>query len=450
MRLWKLWFQLSGRVSRRDYLLSGIALVALKYALDVALVYATARQLWTPLDYLNPLISARKQASGEAPSWTLLSMGAFAIPFLWIGVSMTLRRCVDAGLSPWFALAFFLPLLNWLWMAALCLLATSPRVALPSRAEATAPEDAVRAALVGTAAGLGVALVMGALHLGLLKSYGAAMFLGTPFTMSSVAGFLFNRRTARSPGATVNVALLTLLLAAGGMLVFAFEGGVCLLMAAPLVIAVGALGGLLGRAIALHHTSSWLSAGSALLLLPLGATLEARLPQQPALREVASSVEIDAPPALVWPHVLQFRELTSAPELIFRMGIAYPVRARIEGQGVGAVRRCEFSTGAFVEPITAWEAPTRLAFEVTAQPPPLREWSPYGDVQPPHLAATLQSKRGEFRLVALPGGRTRLEGSTWYTLEMAPLLYWAPWSDWLIHRIHLRVLEHVKAEAERS
>src|SRR6185436_19561820 len=110
----------------------------------------------------------------------------------------------------------------------------------------------------------------------------------------------------------------------------------------------------------------------------------------------------------------------------FRQGIAYPVRARIDGRGVGAVRHCEFSTGAFVEPITAWEEPSRLAFDVTSQPPPMTEWSPYQDLHPPHLDSTIRSRRGEFRLIALPGGRTRLEGRTWYTLSLYPQLYWRP------------------------
>ena len=50
----------------------------------------------------------------------------------------------------------------------------------------------------------------------------------------------------------------------------------------------------------------------------------------------------------------------------FKTGLAYPLRARLVGAGVGAVRHCEFTTGAFVEPITVWDAPHRLAFDVIA------------------------------------------------------------------------------------
>jgi len=135
-------------------------------------------------------------------------------------------------------------------------------------------------------------------------------------------------------------------------------------------------------------------------------------------------------------------------ELVFRLGIAYPRYARIEGTGVGATRYCVFSTGAFVEPITAWEPGRRLAFDVTRSPAPLRELTPYAHVTPPHLDGYLAARRGEFRLIALPHGRTRLEGRTWYRLRMGPEGYWQLYGDYLIHRIHGRVLEHIRQLSE--
>ena len=77
-----------------------------------------------------------------------------------------------------------------------------------------------------------------------------------------------------------------------------------------------------------------------------------------------------------------------------------------------------------------------------------KELSPYRHVNAPHLEGYMVSKRGEFRLVPLPGNRTRLEGSTWYTLAIFPEMYWTPWGEALLHSIHGRVLEHVKNLSE--
>ena len=58
------------------------------------------------------------------------------------------------------------------------------------------------------------------------------------------------------------------------------------------------------------------------------------------------------------------------------------------------------------------------------------------------------SKGGEFRLFALPGGRTRVEGTTHYTLAIFPEMYWTPYAETLLHRIHGRVLTHIKHLSE--
>ena len=80
----------------------------------------------------------------------------------------------------------------------------------------------------------------------------------------------------------------------------------------------------------------------------------------------------------------------------------------------------------------------------------MREWSPYEVVHAPHLHGGLQSLRGEFQLTRLPGDRTRLEGTTWYRLKMAPNAYWAVYGDHAIHVIHQRVLSFVRELSEAS
>jgi hypothetical protein len=69
---------------------------------------------------------------------------------------------------------------------------------------------------------------------------------------------------------------------------------------------------------------------------------------------------------------------------------------------------------------------------------------------PPHLDHYLQSRQGEFLLERLPDGRTKLIGTTWYSNRMWPAAYWHLWSDYIIHRIHGRVLDHIKTLAEES
>jgi uncharacterized membrane protein YhaH (DUF805 family) len=446
-RLLELWFSFDERVGRREYFWSGVFLMALKLIVDDALVWYVTGRSWSPIQYVTPLLSTRLAAMDNriapAPAWLLVVMGVWALPFLWIGVSMTLRRAIDAGLSPWCVLLFFLPVVNWGLMVALAV--WPPGATRGDALDEALVEGRLRAAFKGIAAGVAIGAISVGLHVLLFHRYSAAVFLGTPFTMGAAAGWFYNRSQLQSTAATARLGALTIAVAALGCLVFALEGAFCLAMALPLALPVGAFGAVIGRAIRGEHL---VSKPALLCLIALPASVVLDRPRAPPLREVATSVEIDAPPDRVWPHVVSFAELAPPPEWFFRLGIAYPMRARIHGTGPGAIRTCEFSTGPFVEPITAWEPPRRLAFDVKSQPRPMHEWSPYRDLHPPHLDGTMRSRRGEFRLVALPGGRTRLEGSTWYELQLDPQPYWSIWSDMLIHQIHTRVLRHIKSEVE--
>jgi len=280
-----------------------------------------------------------------------------------------------------------------------------------------------------------------------LRSYGAALFLGTPYVVSAVGAYL---RARLDPNAGEWEASTAGLLAVGAVaaiaLMIAIEGAICVVMAVPLAIPLGFFGAYTGWTIIEFRDSRIGPIGLSLLALPLAAMLEPAPGAAPVAREVLTVIEVAAAPDAVWPHVVAFRPMPEPTDWLSRAGIAYPKSARIVGSGVGAVRYCEFSTGAFVEPITAWEPGRRLAFDVTDSPPPLRELSPYANVHAPHLDGFLRSRRGEFRLVALPNGRTRLEGRTWYELDMAPEGYWRMIADWMIHRIHRRVLIHINSQ----
>jgi hypothetical protein len=218
-------------------------------------------------------------------------------------------------------------------------------------------------------------------------------------------------------------------------------------MAFPIAAGMAMLGALAGRAIATARATPPVHSALVLLALPFLTGWEA-LTQEAPRREVLSTIEVNAPREAVWENVIGFSELPPPIEPIFQVGVAYPMRAKIFGRGIGAVRHCEFSTGPFVEPITVWEEPSRLGFDVEAQPPAMKEWSPYRHVIAPHLDGYIRSKHGEFRLIPLEDGRTRIEARTWYELEIFPNLYWSTYSDALIAAIHHRVLEHVKRLSE--
>jgi hypothetical protein len=189
----------------------------------------------------------------------------------------------------------------------------------------------------------------------------------------------------------------------------------------------------------------------AVMLLSLPALLGVEHASPPPVPrfQVHTTIEIAAPPEVVWKRLIEFPRLTAPNEWPFRLGIAYPIEARITGEGLTADRECRFSTGSFKEPILAWEPSKHFAFAVSDEPLLMKETSPYENIHVRHLEDhDFQPERADFVLVPLPKGGTRLEGTTTYQNKMWPGMYWRLWTDAIIHAIHNRVFNHVKTLAE--
>jgi hypothetical protein len=185
-----------------------------------------------------------------------------------------------------------------------------------------------------------------------------------------------------------------------------------------------------------------------MMLVPLGVMgAEKAGSVEPPHISVLTSIEINAPAARVWKNLIEFPDIQEPPESVFRAGVSFPIRARIDGEGVGAIRECLFSTGTYVEKINVWEEGRRLGFTVVSNPEGMQEWSPY-NIHPRHLDGYFVPESAEFRLTPTPDGGTRLEGISWYRNSMWPSLYWRLWSDVLLHQVHMRVFRHIKKRSE--
>ncbi|WP_420456639.1 SRPBCC family protein [Rubrivirga sp.] len=439
-------------LGRGPYLATGLGLFAVKYLADRVVSEGVFGRPWDLWSYLDVTGAGRILSLTPETRTYALSLVAMALPFIAVGTWLTVRRLRTVGLPPWLVVLFFVPVVNLVLFTALSIAPDGPA---PNTTDDDAPtwlERVVPEGRLGSAALAVAATAVGALGVvwvsaDALASYGWGLFVGVPFALGMAAAMLYQVHGPREMSEAVGVACLAVTLLAAGIAVVALEGVICLVMAAPIAYALASLGAVFGHLFA----SGGLAIRPALWavgVVPALVGVEAAAPPVAPLTPVTTAVEIAAPPDVVWRHVVAFSDLPAPDDWVFGTGIAYPVRATIDGSGVGAVRRCEFTTGAFVEPITVWEPGRRLAFDVLEQPAPMRERGLFGDVHAPHLDGYFVSERGQFLLTALPGGRTRLEGTTWYRHRIWPSAYWRLWSDAVLHRIHGRVLDHVRTLAE--
>lgn len=414
-----------GKVTRRMYAMAGACALAIKFNLDrvIADYFGFHWNIW---NYLEPLEHSGRFLPLSVPEkYFLAILLVTALPFIWVGITMTMKRLRDAGQPLALTLLFFAPVVNLLFFALLCLMPgqsvgsesgrSGRRAALPSRYWPSSRAGSATAAVVITGL-LGVVVAWGALRFA--GNYGLTLFISLPFVMGYLAVLIHSRTQEVDSNEVVGVVTLALLLTGVGIAAIAVEGFLCIVMAAPLAWLVAMFGGLLamlihGRADSPQATPSMLA--MLLVSLPILLGVEHVAPPPLPRFQVHTTIEIAAPPEVVWNRLIQFPPLSAAREWPFLFGIAYPIEATLKGEGLIADRECRFSTGSFKEPILAWEPGKHFAFAVSDEPLLMKETSPYENIHVRHLEDhDFQPERADFVLVGLPNGGTRLEGTTTY------------------------------------
>jgi len=456
-----------GRIGRARYLATGLALLGLKHNIDRFLA-AMVGYPWGIFNYWIFELPARLEGpyvKHKPVSITELTptdtafycvLLLIALPFIWSGTVLTLRRVRDADLPLWLVMLFFVPFLNVIFFIILSVIPSRESVddqkpKLASRIGRLIPRGSFGSAVFGIVLTAILAVFEILLSTNGLGQYGWGLFVGIPFFLGLNSTMVYSFHEPRSLGNCLMIATLSVALVGIALLAFALEGIVCLVMALPLAIPIALFGGFIGYVLQkrLTFSTSTLRVVSVVFLLMPGLILlEYGFGGTPPLYELKTSVVIKSDPETVWKHVVTSSQLPPPTEKIFKTGLAYPISAEMCGQGVGAERHCVFSTGAFVEQITIWDEPHLLAYDVTDQPPSMEETSIYNNVRPPHLENYFVARRGQFKLTALPDGATLLEGTTWYQNYYWPSPYWHVWSDYVVYAIHTKVLLHIKSLAE--
>ncbi len=437
---------------RLPYILWSIALLLGAFLLLRSIsIHTTDRFVHFPdtWQFLDPLGMVLSQGTGL---WASIAIHLV----LSLGLSLlAMQRSKDAGTDFWLGLLMLLPVIRLFVFTVFAILPSDkhtdaleiPRSTLLER---MIPRSRSGSAVAAILIAVLVVLPLGFVNVRVLNDYGLALFIGLPFLLGATSAYLFNYHEQHSIPASLGLAMLTISLTLLLIFLFAMEGLLCLVMAAPLVYLIAIPGALIGHALSgsIHNRGPAMTL--MVLMAPTMMAFEATNHQLEPEFKVVTSTVVQASPEVVWRELIAFSPMEEPDELLFRAGISYPVQARIEGVGVGAVRYCEFNTGPFVEPITVWNEPHLLAFDVATNPPPMTELTIYERIDAPHIEGFFHSHRGQFDLSEQVDGTVLLTGTTWYSHAIWPAWYWRFWSDAILHRIHLRVLEHIKTNAERE
>ncbi len=281
-----------------------------------------------------------------------------------------------------------------------------------------------------------------------------AFLFGVPFVLGFVQVYISEKYGPRRWWERLTMPWVPALLCLAASMIFFWEGLICAVLFAPLTLVLSSLGGIAAGIVrdAVHPQRRNLVFLCCLMLPVAIAPVENLRPPQEQMRTVATAIEIDAPPAILWDQIksvpaIRVSELRDS--WTHRIGFPRPVQATLSHEGIGGVRRATFEGGVlFIETVTRWDPPHRLAFTIhagTASIPPgtldehVTIGGPYFDVL-----------EGEYIIEPSAGNRTTLRLSSRHRLSTRFNSYAALWSDAILRDIQEEILLVIKHRCEQT
>jgi hypothetical protein len=261
------------------------------------------------------------------------------------------------------------------------------------------------------------------------------------------------RRTSWLYAAAVSAGACFLGAIVAGLL--AIEASICIAMALPILLGMGALGGLLMCAV-LRRAARRQAAGDGavlglLLLAPfLAAPLERQAPVPDAHGHAETQLVIRADADTVWRTLLSVPAIQPKERrfsLLFDLfGVPRPQEARLESPGLGGLRQGRFDHDLrFSERITDWQPGRRIAWDITVVDR-ARVPAPWNGIGGPAFDVT----GAAYRLEPRADGTVTLHLDSGYRLTTPFNGYGALWVEWGLGEFQQQVLEVIKARAEAA
>jgi len=191
---------------------------------------------------------------------------------------------------------------------------------------------------------------------------GGAMLSSFLFCVPLAIGFYTVYRLPlerRTWGKALIVPWLPTLAFLAGTALLLIEGSICIVMAAPIFLAMASLGGFLMWLVMKVSAPPKSVANSVLILPALLGLYERDVPLRDHLGDSESSIHIDAPAATIWSLINRAENIAPAEMAdgwAYRIGVPHPLEAVTVDSAQGRVRKLRWERGVhFDEPILDWD-----------------------------------------------------------------------------------------------
>jgi Polyketide cyclase / dehydrase and lipid transport len=219
--------------------------------------------------------------------------------------------------------------------------------------------------------------------------------------------------------------------------IFIREGVFCLLIVSPLVLLFVATGAIVGKLVfrRKNNTLNLSLYGLIVLVFMVDMATDHQFEAK-----VSDTIVINAPIDKVWPLVVEYEPIQMEEKYwFFKIGMPSPIQSTVTGHEEGAGRKCIFSNGyVFDEKMVVYKPNEELTFDIVSQP------------RDPEIMGHIDITRGQFLLTDNGDGTTTVVGNSWYKLYVFPVWYFDIWAESITRNVHIRVMEHIKLQSEKS
>ena len=272
-----------------------------------------------------------------------------------------------------------------------------------------------------------------------------------PLAAGSIIVFIGSKEPDWGWRESLGIPFLVILTGLLGTLVFGWEALFCILLASLVILLMAMIGGAVTYAIVRRNRSQGRALVSILVLLPYAMSpLENRaaMPNQTVTAD--TRIEIKAPPATVWNHIIRVSSISPSEigwNPVYSIGFPHPVEATLSHEGVGGVRHATFERHVlFIETVTDWKEREKISFTIHAA----------GDFVPPATYDRNLTRGGQFFEVLsgtywiepLSADRVILHLYSQHRVSTRFNWYTALWTDWIMDQIQGSILHVIKRRCE--
>jgi len=283
-------------------------------------------------------------------------------------------------------------------------------------------------------------------------SYGITLFLTIPITIGFIIGYLSHFKDF-----SIGKILIIGGKIAGGLVIISvilivcgIEGAICIIMALPFIafaILIGySVGLILGNLDKARYTGSVLL--FFLLINPASYIFDTYA--KPIQDTVTTEIIVNAPSEKVWKLLSTEVKFNKPDFVLFEKGVSYPQSIKLTEHNGKSVYTCTTNNDKINLNIDEFTDNKKVKFSLENQTVPMKEVTPYEEIDAKHLHDYFIVDYGEISLEKLSENKTKITAKTQYSYKIAPKWYWKKWSNYILDKMQGHVLNSIKNQSEHD